>query len=79
VVSSYNYQVHSLGQRTQLKTSGTAVDAARSVVWAYDALGQVVSANASIATQSRASKWRIRHAQFLPLLNEINRRLKQLD
>jgi hypothetical protein len=49
MISKYDYSVNALTQRTGVATSGSAFTTAASVgttAWAYDALGQVVSADA---------------------------------
>jgi len=44
VISSCDYSVNNVGQRTQVATSGSAFAAASGWTWGYDALGQVTSA-----------------------------------
>lgn len=46
-ISSYTYGVNDLGQRESVSQAGTAFPTADAVDWGYDALGQVVSANAT--------------------------------
>jgi RHS repeat-associated protein len=57
IISSYDYAVNAIGQRTGVATSGTAYPAVPSWFWSYDALGQVTSADSSIATSDRAYQY----------------------
>jgi hypothetical protein len=50
VISSYDYSVNAIGQRTGVTTSGTALPAVPSWMWTYDALGQVTKAYSTITT-----------------------------
>ena len=43
-ISSYDYSVNSIGQRTSVATSGTAFSGASGWSWGYDSLGQVTLA-----------------------------------
>jgi hypothetical protein len=52
VISKYDYAVNAIGQRTGVATSGTAYPAVPSWLWSYDALGQVIAADSSIATSA---------------------------
>lgn len=54
VVSEYDYTVNSIGQRTNLGTSGSAFATAPTLTWGYDSLGQLTSADSSVNTQDRA-------------------------
>jgi RHS repeat-associated protein len=53
VISSYDYTVNSLGQRTGVEQAGTAFASARAIQWGYDSLGQVTSADHSDTAHSR--------------------------
>ena len=57
MISSYDYAVNAIGQRTGVATSGTAFPAVPSWLWSYDALGQVTSADSSVATSDRAYQY----------------------
>jgi RHS repeat-associated protein len=57
VISKYDYAVNAIGQRTGVATSGTAYPAVPSWLWSYDALGQVTSADSSIATSDRTYQY----------------------
>ena len=57
VISKYDYAVNAIGQRTGVATSGTAYPALPSWLWGYDALGQVTSADSSVATSDRAYQY----------------------
>ena len=57
VISKYDYAVNAIGQRTGVATSGTAFPALPSWLWGYDALGQVTSADSSIATSDRTYQY----------------------
>jgi YD repeat-containing protein len=46
-VSSYDYTVNAIGQRTNVSQDGTAFQAIRAIGWGYDSLGQVTSADHS--------------------------------
>ncbi|MEO8616078.1 MAG: RHS repeat-associated core domain-containing protein [Luteolibacter sp.] len=54
VISSYDYSVNAIGQRTGVNTSGTAFPATPSWLWGYDSLGQVTKADSSVDTSDRA-------------------------
>ena len=56
-ISSYDYAVNAIGQRTGVATSGTAFPAVPSWLWSYDALGQVIAADSSVATSDRAYQY----------------------
>jgi RHS repeat-associated protein len=49
--------VNAIGQRTGVATSGTAYPAVPSWLWSYDALGQVIAADSSVATSDRAYQY----------------------
>ena len=57
VISQYDYSVNAIGQRTALATSGTAFPALPSWLWAYDSLGQVISADSSLDTSDRTYQY----------------------
>jgi RHS repeat-associated protein len=57
VISSYDYAVNAIGQRTGVATSGTAFPAVPSWAWSYDALGQVIAADSSVATSDRSYQY----------------------
>jgi RHS repeat-associated protein len=57
VISSYDYAVNAIGQRTGVTTSGTAFPAAPSWAWSYDALGQVIAADSTVATSDRSYQY----------------------
>jgi RHS repeat-associated protein len=57
VISSYDYAVNAIGQRTGVTTSGTAFPAVPSWAWSYDALGQVIAADSSVATSDRSYQY----------------------
>jgi hypothetical protein len=57
LVSSYAYNVNSIGQRTNLEQGGSAFATARSIAWSYDVLGQVTAANSTITDQSRVYQY----------------------
>ncbi len=56
-ISSYDYAVNAIGQRTGVATSGTAYPAVPSWLWSYDALGQVTAADSSVATSDRSYQY----------------------
>jgi RHS repeat-associated protein len=57
-VSSFNYGVNNIGQRTGVQTSGLAFDTSPADwVWGYDALGQVTSADSPTNTHDRAYEY----------------------
>ena len=49
-ISSYDFVVNSIGQRTSVATSGTAFSGASSWSWSYDSLGQVSTARTATST-----------------------------
>jgi RHS repeat-associated protein len=53
VISSYDYSVNAIGQRTGVTTSGTAYPALPSWLWTYDDLGQVTKADSNVNTSDR--------------------------
>jgi RHS repeat-associated protein len=57
VISNYDYAVNAIGQRTGVTTSGTAYPALPSWLWSYDTLGQVTSADSTVATSDRAYQY----------------------
>jgi RHS repeat-associated protein len=57
VVSSYDYTVNAIGQRTNVSQDGTAFQAIRAIGWGYDSLGQVTSADSSENTHDRAYEY----------------------
>jgi RHS repeat-associated protein len=57
VISSYDYAVNAVGQRTGVATSGMAFPAIPSWAWSYDSLGQVIAADSSVATSDRAYQY----------------------
>jgi RHS repeat-associated protein len=57
VISSYDYAVNAIGQRTGVATSGMAFPAIPSWAWSYDSLGQVIAADSSVATSDRAYQY----------------------
>ena len=57
VISNYDYAVNAIGQRTGVTTSGSAFPNLPSWAWAYDSLGQVTSADSSVATSDRAYQY----------------------
>ncbi len=56
-ISSYDYAVNAIGHRTGVATSGSAFPAVPSWLWSYDALGQVIAADSSVATSDRAYQY----------------------
>jgi RHS repeat-associated protein len=56
VISKYDYAVNAIGQRTGV-ASGTAFPAVPSWLWSYDALGQVIAADSSVATSDRSYQY----------------------
>jgi RHS repeat-associated protein len=56
-ISSYDYAVNAIGQRTGVTTSGTAYPAIPSWLWSYDALGQVIAADSTVATSDRSYQY----------------------
>ena len=56
-ISSYDYAVNAIGQRTGVTTSGTAFPAVPSWLWSYDALGQVIAADSTVATSDRSYQY----------------------
>ena len=57
VISQYDYTVNALGQRTNVSQTGAAFQAVRDIIWAYDPLGQVTSADSSETTHDRAYQY----------------------
>jgi RHS repeat-associated protein len=57
VISSYDYAVNAIGQRTGVATSGTAFPAVPSWAWNYDSLGQVIRADSNVNTRDRAYQY----------------------
>ena len=57
VISNYDYAVNAIGQRTIVATSGTAFPAIPSWLWSYDALGQVIAADSTVATSDRSFQY----------------------
>jgi RHS repeat-associated protein len=57
VISSYDYALNAIGQRTGVATSGMAFPAIPSWAWSYDSLGQVIAADSSVATSDRAYQY----------------------
>lgn len=57
VVSSYDYTVNAIGQRTNVSQDGTAFQAIRAISWGYDNLGQVTSADSSENAHDRAYEY----------------------
>jgi RHS repeat-associated protein len=57
IVSSYDYAVNAIGQRTGVATSGTAFLAVPSWAWSYDSLGQVIRADSNVNTRDRAYQY----------------------
>jgi RHS repeat-associated protein len=49
--------VNAIGQRTGVATSGTAYPAVPSWLWSYDALGQVIAADSTVATSDRSYQY----------------------
>jgi RHS repeat-associated protein len=56
-ISSYDYAVNAIGQRTGVATSGTAFLAVPSWAWSYDSLGQVIRADSNVNTRDRAYQY----------------------
>jgi RHS repeat-associated protein len=56
-VSRYDYVVNELGQRTTVSQTGTAFAAARGIIWDYDILGQVTSADSTEVSHDRAYQY----------------------
>jgi len=56
-ISSYDYTVNHIGQRTDVAKAGSAFTSTRSIAWGYDVLGQVVMADSSITGFDRAYKY----------------------
>ena len=56
-ISNYDYAVNAIGQRTGVTTSGTAFPAVPSWLWSYDALGQVIAADSSVASSDRSYQY----------------------
>jgi RHS repeat-associated protein len=57
IISSYDYAVNAIGQRTGVATSGTAFPAVPSWAWSYDSLGQVIRADSNVNTRDRAYQY----------------------
>jgi YD repeat-containing protein len=57
IISSYDYTVNAIGQRTNVSQDGTAFQAIRAIGWGYDSLGQVTSADSSENTHDRAYEY----------------------
>ena len=57
VVSKYAYTVNSIGQRTNLATTGTAFTSNIALAWSYNAAGEVVAADHSDNSQDRAFQY----------------------
>jgi RHS repeat-associated protein len=57
VVSSYEYAVNALGQRTNVEQTGIAFGSMRDITWGYDALGQITSADSNIPGHDRAYQY----------------------
>jgi len=57
VISAYGYTMNALGQRTHVSQTGTAFASNRSTAWGYDGLGQVISADSSVAGHDRAYQY----------------------
>ena len=57
VVSSYDYAVNSIGQRSALSQTGTAFASVRSIAWGYDSYGQLTSADSTVTGQDRAYQY----------------------
>lgn len=53
-VSSYDYSVNAIGQRTGVAQSGSAFASSRSVDWGYDFLGQVAKSDSSESGHDRS-------------------------
>jgi RHS repeat-associated protein len=68
VISSYDYTVNPSGQRTDVAQAGSAFAAARGIVWGYDSLGQLTSADSTIPGLDRAYQY-----------DSIGNRLKTAD
>jgi len=57
LVSAYDYTVNSRRKRTNVNQTGTAFASNRNIVWGYDGLGQVTSADSSDAGHDRAYEY----------------------
>lgn len=57
LISSFDYAVNSIGQRTGVTTSGTAFPNVPAWLWGYDNLGQVITADSSVNTSDRAYQY----------------------
>ena len=57
VVSSYDYGVNAIGQRSGVVASGSAFGTAKTTGWSYDALGQVTSADSTDNVADRAYQY----------------------
>jgi RHS repeat-associated protein len=53
-ISTYQYGVNSLGQRTNVAQTGSAFSGVRDITWGYDSLGQVTKADHTIPGLGRA-------------------------
>jgi len=57
LISSYDYTVNAIGQRSNVAQTGTAFANSPTIDWTYDAMGQVVSADSSVTAQDRAYEY----------------------
>src|SRR5690606_39978785 len=57
VVSGYDYTVNALSQRTGVEKAGTAFGSARDIAWNYNAKGEIVKADSSVAGHDRAYEY----------------------
>ena len=83
-VSSYDYVVNAIGQRTDVESGGSAFSSARAITWGYDALGQVTSADSSIPAHNRAYEYdaignRTKSADTLTLPGSANYTVNALN
>jgi RHS repeat-associated protein len=77
LVSSYDYFVNPIGQRTSVSKSGTAFGSSRDITWGYDNLGQITKAESTIPGLDRAYQFvlignRLKTAESLTLPTSNN-------
>ena len=54
-ISSYNYTVNELGQRTAVAHQGAAFAQAKTLTWSYDPQGQLVAENSTLQATPNAT------------------------
>ena len=76
-ISSYDYSVNAIGQRSDVAQTGTAFGSSRAITWGYDSLGQVISADSTIPGLDRSYQFdlignRLKSADSLTLPSTKN-------